>query len=158
MGDVSPPCREDDMPYEFTERGRAMHDQVAGFMADHIYPNEAEYHEELEQVGPSGYPPILDKLKAAARERGLWKPVPAPSGSTRTWDEALQPRLRTRLRGARQGRLRLRGAQLRRPRYRKHGGPQPLRLRVGQAGLADTAAGGRDQICLLHDRTRCRLL
>ena len=28
----------------------------------------------------------------------------------------------------------------------------------GQAGLAEPAAGGREQICLLHDRTRCRLL
>ena len=60
------------MPYEFTEQGLAMHAEVAGFMADHIYPNEAEYHAELEEVGATGYPPILDKLKAASRERGLW--------------------------------------------------------------------------------------
>ena len=41
-------------------------------MDDHIYPNEAEYHEQLEALGHDGDPPILDKLKAAARERGLW--------------------------------------------------------------------------------------
>src|SRR5438067_8268763 len=41
-------------------------------MADHIYPNEREYAEQLAEVGPTGYPPIMDKLKAAARERGLW--------------------------------------------------------------------------------------
>jgi acyl-CoA dehydrogenase len=41
-------------------------------MADHIYPNEAEYHEQMAEVGPTGYPPIMDKLKAAAKERGLW--------------------------------------------------------------------------------------
>src|SRR3954463_961626 len=41
-------------------------------MADHIYPNEQEYHEQLHEVGPTGYPPIMDKLKAAARERGMW--------------------------------------------------------------------------------------
>ncbi|MPY91494.1 MAG: acyl-CoA dehydrogenase [Acidimicrobiia bacterium] len=42
-------------------------------MDDHIYPNEAEYEEQYNEVAPHhGYPPILDKLKAAARERGLW--------------------------------------------------------------------------------------
>lgn len=60
------------MPYEFTDQGRALHSEVAGFMADHVYPHEEQYHRELQQVGPTGYPPILDKLKVAARERGLW--------------------------------------------------------------------------------------
>jgi acyl-CoA dehydrogenase len=41
-------------------------------MADSIYPAEREYHEQLHQVGPTGYPPIMEELKAAARERGLW--------------------------------------------------------------------------------------
>ena len=41
-------------------------------MDDHIYPNEAEYYEQYEELGHDGDPPILDKLKAAARERGLW--------------------------------------------------------------------------------------
>lgn len=41
-------------------------------MEEHIYPNEQLYFEELEGLGPDGYPPILDKLKAAAMERGLW--------------------------------------------------------------------------------------
>ncbi len=60
------------MPYEFSAEGRAMLDDVKAFMADHIYPNEDEYEEQADEVGATGYPPILDKLKAAARERGLW--------------------------------------------------------------------------------------
>jgi acyl-CoA dehydrogenase len=60
------------MPYQFTEQGLAMQDDVKQFMDDHIYPNEEAYHVELEEVGVNGYPPILDKLKAAAKERGLW--------------------------------------------------------------------------------------
>jgi acyl-CoA dehydrogenase len=60
------------MPYEFTEQGLAMQRDVKAFMDDHIYPNEAEFYEQREEVAPHGYPPILDKLKAAARERGLW--------------------------------------------------------------------------------------
>ncbi len=60
------------MPYAFTERGLEMQAQVRQFMADHIYPNETEYAEQMAEVGTHGYPPILDKLKAAARERDLW--------------------------------------------------------------------------------------
>src|SRR6516165_2169434 len=60
------------MPYQFTDEGLAMQEEVRHFMDDHIYPNEVEYYTQLEEVGPNGYPPVLDKLKAAARERGLW--------------------------------------------------------------------------------------
>ena len=60
------------MPYQFTNEGLAMQEEVRHFMDDHIYPNEVEYYTQLEEVGPNGYPPVLDKLKAAARERGLW--------------------------------------------------------------------------------------
>ncbi len=49
-----------------------MQDDVKQFIDDHIYPNEEEYYAQLDEVGSNGYPPILDKLKAAARERGLW--------------------------------------------------------------------------------------
>ena len=67
------------MPYEYTEQGKALLHDVVSFMDDHIYPNEAEYHEQLEALGHDGDPPILDKLKAAARERGLWNMfLPAP--------------------------------------------------------------------------------
>ncbi len=60
------------MPYEFTEQGRQLLDEVKRYMDDHIYPNEEEYHEQMAEVGPNGYAPVMDKLKAAARERGLW--------------------------------------------------------------------------------------
>jgi acyl-CoA dehydrogenase len=60
------------MPYQFTDQGVALLADVQRFMDDHIYPNEEEYYRQCEEVGPAGYPPIMDKLKAAARERGLW--------------------------------------------------------------------------------------
>ena len=60
------------MPYEFSAEGRRRLEEVRAFMDDHIYPNEEEYATEREEVGAHGYPPIMDKLKAAARERGLW--------------------------------------------------------------------------------------
>ena len=60
------------MPYEFTEQGRRALGAVRAFMRDHIYPSEELYGAQLEKVGPAGYPPVLDKLKAAAAQRDLW--------------------------------------------------------------------------------------
>lgn len=60
------------MPYEFSEQGQHLQKEVRRFLDDHIYPNEERYYTEAAEVGPTGYPPIMDKLKAAARERGLW--------------------------------------------------------------------------------------
>ncbi len=60
------------MPYETSETAKRLLDEVRSFMADHIYPNQDEYYEQYEELGHDGDPPIMDKLKAAARERGLW--------------------------------------------------------------------------------------
>ncbi len=60
------------MPYQFTPQGEALLAEVVQFMDDHIYPNEAEYDEQSHELGHDGTPPVLEKLKAAARERGLW--------------------------------------------------------------------------------------
>jgi acyl-CoA dehydrogenase len=60
------------MPYDFTAEGLARQDDVRRFMDDYIYPNEAEYTRQYHQMGDHAYPPILDDLKAAAKQRGLW--------------------------------------------------------------------------------------
>jgi len=60
------------MPYQFTSEGEARLADVVAFMDEHIYPNEAEFEEQAHELGHDGDPPLLDKLKAAARERGLW--------------------------------------------------------------------------------------
>ncbi len=60
------------MTYQFTEKGQAVLAEVKEFMAEHIYPNEETYHEEMEEAGRHGYAPILDKLKGVALEKGLW--------------------------------------------------------------------------------------
>ena len=58
------------MPYEFTATGLEMQEAVRNFMEFAIYPNEETYFEQEEELGPSGYPPIMDKLKALAFDRG----------------------------------------------------------------------------------------
>jgi acyl-CoA dehydrogenase len=60
------------MPYQFTPQGEALLADVISFMDDHIYPNEEEYDAEAARLGNDADPPLLEKLKAAARERGLW--------------------------------------------------------------------------------------
>jgi acyl-CoA dehydrogenase len=60
------------MPYEFTTRGLEVQESVRQFIDDTIYPNEEIYYNELAEVGPDGYPPVLDKMKSAAQTKGLW--------------------------------------------------------------------------------------
>jgi len=59
------------MPYQFSPQAERVLADVIEFMDDHIYPHEAEYERQSAEAG-NGDPPLLDKLKAAARERGLW--------------------------------------------------------------------------------------
>ncbi|MGH1487786.1 MAG: acyl-CoA dehydrogenase family protein [Acidimicrobiales bacterium] len=61
------------MSVQFTDQGLELQAQVKSFMDDFIYPNEEEYYAEyaaLDNVHAT--PPMMEKLKAAARERGLW--------------------------------------------------------------------------------------
>ena len=61
------------MAIQFTEQGLELQAQVKSFMDDFIYPNEEEYYAEYEALdNVHATPPMMEKLKAAARERGLW--------------------------------------------------------------------------------------
>ncbi|MDA8281164.1 MAG: acyl-CoA dehydrogenase family protein [Actinomycetota bacterium] len=60
------------MPYESGPEGLRIHEAVRRFMDAHVYPNEDRYYEEFDELGPRGYPPVLDELKARAASEGLW--------------------------------------------------------------------------------------
>jgi acyl-CoA dehydrogenase len=60
------------VPYEFTPLGQQMLAEVKQFMGEHVYPNEETYKRQYEEGGDHSYPPVLDTMKAAARDRGLW--------------------------------------------------------------------------------------
>ena len=61
------------MNFELTERAKEFQGRLQAFMDDRIYPAEVVYHEQMRSSGdPNFHPPILEELKAEARERGLW--------------------------------------------------------------------------------------
>ena len=52
---------------------QVLHDALSDFMDRHIYPNEARYHAELNAMPDRfGTVPVMEELKALAREQGLW--------------------------------------------------------------------------------------
>ncbi|MFM7121195.1 MAG: acyl-CoA dehydrogenase family protein, partial [Gammaproteobacteria bacterium] len=65
-----------------------LHDQLRAFMDAHIYPNESRYHEELNAL-PDRFAtvPLMETLKARAREAGLWNLwLPADHGGLSNLD------------------------------------------------------------------------
>ena len=56
-----------------TERSRQLQEQLLAFMDEHVYPNEHRYHEELNGLADRfSTVPVMEQLKAKAREAGLW--------------------------------------------------------------------------------------
>jgi acyl-CoA dehydrogenase len=57
----------------FTPSARAadLLERLTGFMAEHVYPNESVYHEQIREERWRS-PPVVEGLKARARTAGLW--------------------------------------------------------------------------------------
>ncbi|MFT7288298.1 MAG: acyl-CoA dehydrogenase [Halieaceae bacterium] len=57
----------------FSDESLALQSQLAAFMDEHIYPNESRYHEEL-RAGDGRFAsvPLMEELKALAKDQGLW--------------------------------------------------------------------------------------
>ncbi len=56
-----------------SERGRDLTERLTAFMDSHVYPAEPVYEAQMAELGdPHGHPHVVEDLKAAARERGLW--------------------------------------------------------------------------------------
>ena len=61
------------MEFEYSKKTKMYMEQLADFMTKYIYPNEKVFHDQL-NAGSTRWqiPPIMEELKATARERGLW--------------------------------------------------------------------------------------
>src|SRR5918995_1461668 len=61
------------MDFALSPRAEELRKRLEAFMDESVYPNEALYHRQITESGdPHLHAPILDELKAHARERGLW--------------------------------------------------------------------------------------
>ena len=61
------------MEFEYSKRTKEYMEQLTDFMNKHVYPNERTFADQLNSQ-PTRWqvPPIMEELKAKARERGLW--------------------------------------------------------------------------------------
>ncbi len=59
------------MQFEFSDKVKDLQTRLQAFMGEHVYPNEARYHEEVDQ---DRWRPtrIIEELKPKARAAGLW--------------------------------------------------------------------------------------
>jgi acyl-CoA dehydrogenase len=61
------------MDFEPSERCKEFKERLTAFMDEHVYPAEEVYEHQLRESGePHCQPPIVEELKARAREAGLW--------------------------------------------------------------------------------------
>lgn len=61
------------MDFEYSPKVNELIDKVTAFMQDHIYPAEDAYYKYLEETDNRwASPPIMEELKAKAKECGLW--------------------------------------------------------------------------------------
>ncbi|HEX8500134.1 MAG TPA: acyl-CoA dehydrogenase family protein [Pyrinomonadaceae bacterium] len=58
--------------FQVSPRAREIYGRLREFMAAHVYPNEAKFHEQV-GAGDRWQPaPVMEELKARARAEGLW--------------------------------------------------------------------------------------
>ncbi|GAB3345827.1 acyl-CoA dehydrogenase family protein [Micromonospora halotolerans] len=61
------------MDFAYDARTVELRERVEAFLTECVYPAEPVHHEQVLAAGdPWARPPVLDELKAEARERGLW--------------------------------------------------------------------------------------
>jgi acyl-CoA dehydrogenase len=61
------------MDFEFSARSLELQKQLRDFIDTHVVPAEPVYRQQVEESGdPHFHPPVMEDLKAEARQRGLW--------------------------------------------------------------------------------------
>jgi acyl-CoA dehydrogenase len=58
--------------FEFPARVQELQERIRAFMEAHVYPNEARFYREAEELGPWKVLPVVEELKPIARREGLW--------------------------------------------------------------------------------------
>jgi acyl-CoA dehydrogenase len=73
------------MDFAMSAKAQDYHKRLSAFMTEFVFPAEAAYHQYRAEAGPTDHtvPPVVEELKALAKERGLWNLfLPSISGLT----------------------------------------------------------------------------
>lgn len=60
------------MLFQESPRVAELKHRLQSFMDRHVYPNEARFYREAEELGPWKVFPVVEELKPIARDEGLW--------------------------------------------------------------------------------------
>lgn len=60
------------MFFEFSEKAKDLQERLRAFMHTYIYPNEAEYHRQVNEGDRWKVIPLLEQLKEKAKSEELW--------------------------------------------------------------------------------------
>ena len=60
------------MLYQESQKVTELKHRLRSFMDHHVYPNEARFYKEAEELGAWRVFPVVEELKPKAREAGLW--------------------------------------------------------------------------------------
>ncbi|MGY3486598.1 acyl-CoA dehydrogenase [Bradyrhizobium sp. USDA 4011] len=60
------------MLYQESQKVVELKHRLQSFMDRHVYPNEARFYREAEELGPWKVFPVVEELKPKARDEGLW--------------------------------------------------------------------------------------
>ncbi|GAA3189035.1 acyl-CoA dehydrogenase family protein [Dactylosporangium siamense] len=61
------------MDFTFDARTADLHEKLTDFMQEEVYPAEPRFEDEMAALdNPWARPPVIEALKASARDRGLW--------------------------------------------------------------------------------------
>src|SRR6056297_3633042 len=61
------------MNFEYSDKVARLRERVTEFMHEYVYPNEAAYEEYIDASEDRWViPPVMEELKAKAKEAGLW--------------------------------------------------------------------------------------
>src|ERR1700737_620493 len=75
------------MDFAMSAKAQDYHKRLSAFMTEFVFPAEAEYERYRTEKGYGDHtlPPVVEELKALARERGLWNMfLPSVSGLSNT--------------------------------------------------------------------------
>jgi acyl-CoA dehydrogenase len=62
------------MDFAMSAKAQDYHKRLSAFMTEFVFPAEASYEQYRREAGPDDHtvPPVIEELKALAKERGLW--------------------------------------------------------------------------------------